>query len=178
MVNKDGPLVSVILCFLNPGSWLKEAINSVIAQTYIHWELILVDDGSKLADSEIAKEYAEAFPDRIKYVDHAGHRNIGLTASRNVGIRQSRGFFIAFLDADDYWYPQKLEHQLALFERFPGAGMICEASRFWYSWNDRMQNDPVIEIGVPEGVYLPGELIKLLYPLGAGQPLNARRVSY
>ena len=166
----DKPLISVILCFLNPGAWLKEAIDSVIVQTFNDWELILVDDGSILADSSIAKGYAEAFPARIKYTHHPGHRNIGLTASRNAGVRIASGSFIAFLDADDYWYPQKLAHQLALFERFPEAGMICEASRFWYSWDDARQDDPVIGIGAPEGLYAPGKLIKLLYPLSTGQP--------
>jgi glycosyltransferase involved in cell wall biosynthesis len=166
----DAPLISVILCFLNPGCWLDEAVDSVIAQTYPNWELILVDDGSVVSDGDRAKRFALAFPTRVKYTDHANHRNIGLTASRNVGISLAKGSFVAFLDADDYWYPGKLAHQLSLFERFPGIGMICEASRFWYSWNDVRKENPVIEIGVPEGLYFPRELIKVLYPLHTGQP--------
>jgi glycosyltransferase involved in cell wall biosynthesis len=166
----DQPLISIILCFLNPGRWLEEAVDSVIAQTYGNWELILVDDGSVQTDSERAKKYASPFPGKIRYTDHTGHRNIGLTASRNAGIRFANGSFIAFLDADDYWYPQKLAYQLAIFDRFPDAGMICEASQFWYSWDDANQEDSVIAIGAPGGLYSPGELNKLLYPLAAGQP--------
>ncbi len=163
-------LVSVIIPFYNAGTWLEEAIKSVLHQTYTYWEVILIDDGSLLQDTAIAKEYAAAFPEKIFYIQHDGHVNRGLTISRNAGIQHARGEIIAFLDADDFWLPEKLQHQLDIFNRFPGVTVICEASCFWYSWKDAAAKDEIVEIGVPEGIYQPTELMKLLYPLGEGQP--------
>ncbi len=164
------PLVSIITCFLNPGTWLIEAIESVIHQTYTNWEFILVDDGSVKDDADIAKSYAEKFCSKIFYVEHHGHVNKGLTISRNAGIKKSKGELIAFLDADDCWLPDKLFNQVNLFKAFPKAQMICEASRFWYSWNNRNNQDFIMLIGAPQGIYEPAELMKRLYPLGEGQP--------
>ena len=109
------PLVSVIIPFYNAGAWLDEAIKSVLHQTYTNWEIILIDDGSLKEDTVIAKSYASKFPERIFYVQHDGRINRGLTVSRNVGIQHAQGELIAFLDADDFWLPEKLQHQLNIF---------------------------------------------------------------
>ncbi|MEO7801421.1 MAG: glycosyltransferase family 2 protein [Ginsengibacter sp.] len=167
---KSTPLISVITAFLNPGTWLNEAVESVIAQTCTNWELILVNDGSVQADSEIALQYAERFPNKIKYVEHPGRTNKGLPVSRNAGISKSSGEFIAVLDADDLWLPEKLQYQLDLFAQMPEVQMICEPAIFWYSWADRNAKDELFLLGAPEGVYQPPALMKLLYPLGTGQP--------
>ena len=164
------PLISVIIPFYNAGIWLQEAIESVLHQSYTNWEIILIDDGSTQEDTAIAKAYAVKFPSKIFYAEHDGHVNRGLTISRNVGIKHTHGEFIAFLDADDFWQNQKLQHQLDIFNQFPEVTMICEASCFWYSWKDKNANDEFIEIGVPQGVYQPPLLMKHLYPLGDGQP--------
>ncbi len=164
------PLVSVIIPFYNAGAWLDEAIKSVLHQTYPNWEIILIDDGSLKEDTAIAKSYASKFPGRIFYVQHDGRVNRGLTVSRNTGIQHAQGEMIAFLDADDFWLPEKLQHQLDIFYRFPRVTMICEASCFWYSWKDADAKNELVEIGAPQGIYQPAELMKLLYPLGAGQP--------
>lgn len=165
------PLVSVIIPFLNCGSWLAEAIESVIRQSYTNWEIILVDDGSEEEHSVIAKQYSVENPEKIFYTDHPGHINKGVTVSRNVGISLSKGVFIAFLDADDCWLPGKLFHQIELFKKYPEAAMICEASIFWYSWQHPFANDAVVNVGVNSDVlYHPPELIKSLYPLGKGAP--------
>lgn len=167
----DQPLVSVIIPFLNGGSWLAEAIESVLQQSYIDWEIILIDDGSEEEHSIIAKQYNKKYPEKIIYTDHPGHANKGVTVSRNAGIKLSKGLFIAFLDADDCWLPEKLFHQTELFKKYPEAAMICEASRFWYSWLDTFANDAVVNVGVnPDVLYHPPELIKSLYPLGKGAP--------
>jgi glycosyltransferase involved in cell wall biosynthesis len=163
-------LISVIIPFYNTGPWLGEAIESVLHQTYTNWEIILVDDGSLKEDTAIAKFYALKLPKCIFYVQHEDHANRGVTASRNVGIQQARGELIAFLDADDFWLPEKLQHQLNIFDHFPEISMICEASCFWYDWQDAQAKNELIEIGVRQGVYRPPELMKQLYPLGAGQP--------
>ena len=165
------PIVSVIIPFLNGGDWLSEAVESVISQSYLHWEAILIDDGSEEKTSFIAKGYRDKYPDRIQYTDHPGHKNMGVTVSRNVGIKLSNGPLIAFLDADDRWMPGKLLHQVQLFKRHPGAAMICEPSLFWYSWNDAGKKDVVVNIGTtPNKLYQPPQLMKNLYPLGEGAP--------
>lgn len=164
------PLVSVIIPFYNAGAWLDEAVKSVLHQTYSNWEIILIDDGSLKEDVIIAKSYASKVPERIFYVQHAGRVNRGLTISRNTGIRHAQGEMIAFLDADDFWLPEKLQHQLDIFYRFPEVSMICEASYFWYSWKDTNSENELVKIGAQQGVYQPTELMKLLYPMGEGQP--------
>jgi glycosyltransferase involved in cell wall biosynthesis len=181
---RNEPLVSIVIPFLNPGSWLAEAIESVIRQTYSNWELILVDDGSVEQDAALALAYANNAPGKITYMEHDGHVNRGLTASRNAGIARARGGFVAFLDADDCWLPNKLTHQVEIFNQFAEVQMICEASLFWYSWktSDEKDNarevkthnvqdkDYLQEIGAEAGIYQPTQLMELLYPLGEGQP--------
>lgn len=166
----DAPLVSIVTCFLNPGAWLAEAIESVIKQNYTNWEMILIDDGSVREDADIAIDYTKRFPGKIFYVEHDEHINRGLTISRNVGIKNSKGELVAFLDADDCWLPGKLTNQLNIFKEFAEVQMICEASRFWYSWKDAGKEDIIITIGAPQGIYEPPELMKRLYPLSDGQP--------
>jgi glycosyltransferase involved in cell wall biosynthesis len=100
------PAVSVIVCFLNEERFLAEAVESVLGQSFTDWELILVDDGSTDGSSAIARGLAATSPDRIACIDHADHRNLGLSASRNAGLSHARGRYVAFLDADDAWLPR------------------------------------------------------------------------
>jgi len=110
------PLVSAIIIFLNEERFLSEAIESVLAQSYLNWELLLVDDGSTDASTEIARRYSERYSQRVRCLEHSNHVNRGMSASRNLGVRQANGEYIAFLDADDVWLPQELERQLAIME--------------------------------------------------------------
>src|SRR5262249_39242789 len=105
------PEVSVVVIFLNEARFLPEAVDSVFAQTHECWELLLVDDGSMDASSSIARRIAELHPGRVRYLEHDGHVNRGRSSSRNLGIHHARGQFVAFLDADDVWFPRKLERQ-------------------------------------------------------------------
>src|SRR5215207_5031419 len=105
------PLVSVIVVFLNAEKFIEEALESVLAQTYDNWELLLVDDGSTDSSTEIALRYANRYSGRVRYVEHPWHQNRGASASRNLGIRHAKGEYIAFLDADDVWLAHKLEQQ-------------------------------------------------------------------
>src|SRR5690349_14304343 len=98
-------LVSVIMIFLDAAPYLDEAVASVFAQTYGRWELLLVDDGSIDGSSVIASGYAEQHPDKVRYLEHPNHENRGMSASRNLGIMQAHGEFVAFLDADDVYLP-------------------------------------------------------------------------
>src|SRR2546428_8397128 len=138
MTNK--PLVSVIIIFLNAEKFIEEAIESVFAQTYNHWELLLVDDGSTDASTEVARRYAEQHPAKIHYLEHDGHQNRGMSASRNLGIRHAKGEYITFLDADDVWLPHKLARQVDLMALQPEAAMIYGAPQLWYSWTGRSED--------------------------------------
>ena len=134
------PTVSAIIIFLNAEQFLAEAIESVFAQTYPDWELLLVDDGSTDGSSEIGQRYAAREPNRVRYLEHARHQNRGMSASRNLGIRNARGKYIAFLDADDVWLPLKLERQVALLDAHPAAAMLYGATEYWYSWTGQAED--------------------------------------
>ena len=170
VVMKEGaePLVSVVLCFFNEKIFLKEAVESVFAQTYTRWELILVDDGSSDESVDIAKAYATRYPEKVAYVDHDYHQNRGLSASRNAGIRRTKGAYVAFLDADDVWLPDKIASQLDIFASNPEVTVVLEASLYWNSWGDKNKNDVMIPVGAAAGTYRPPRLMLELYPLGPG----------
>lgn len=145
------PLASAIIIFLNEEKFLREAIESVFAQTYDNWELLLVNDGSTDRSTEIALRYAREYPRKVQYLEHDGHQNRGMSASRNLGIRHARGEYIAFLDADDVWLPHKLERQVTILDSHPEAGMIYGATQYWHSWtgnSDDIQRDRVPKLGV------------------------------
>ena len=139
MVNAH-PLVSVVLIFFNADKFLDEAVESVFAQSYQDWELLLVDDGSTDTSSQIARRYAERNGERVRYFEHPGHLNRGMSASRNLGIRHVRGEYIALLDADDIWLPKKLEHQVSILKTYPDAGMVLGPIQWWYSWTEKPED--------------------------------------
>src|SRR6266545_5517239 len=111
--------VSVVIIFLNAAKFIEEAISSVFAQTYNGWELLLVDDGSTDGSTQIARKYAASYPGKIFYIAHEGHKNRGMSASRNLGIRHARCEYVAFLDGDDVWLPHKLREQVAIMRAQP-----------------------------------------------------------
>lgn len=157
-------LVSVVIPIFNADQFVREAIESVLAQTYSDWELVLVDDGSSDRSTAIAMEYAARDPGRVFYVTHSGGATRGLSASRNLGIAHARGEYVTFLDADDTWFPHKLERQTAMLNRHQDAGMVYGVSQWWYSWTDEPQDatrDFVYPLGVPAGVAIePPALIE------------------
>jgi glycosyltransferase involved in cell wall biosynthesis len=122
------------MIFLNAEPFLEEAIASVLAQTYDHWELLLVDDGSSDASTARARGAAAQAPERIHYLEHAHHQNHGMSASRNLGLSRAQGHYIAFLDADDIWVPHTLAEQVSRLESTPEAALVYGPARWWYSW--------------------------------------------
>ena len=162
------PFVSVILCFYNEELFLDDAVRSVLAQGYEELELILVDDGSSDRSTAVAKQWVSKNPGKVRYADHEDHANLGLSASRNLGISQSMGDLVAFIDADDVWLPQKLSYQVRIFEQNPHVNVVVEASLYWNSWALTERPDVIVPVGVPEGFYSPPELMMKLYPLGKG----------
>lgn len=117
MENK-APEISVIMNCYNSDEYLREAINSVYAQTYKDWEIIFWDDASVDSSPEIAKSYDE----KLKYF--RGGKASSLGEARNWAIGKARGKYIAFLDCDDIWLPDKLEKQVPLFEKDSRVGLV------------------------------------------------------
>jgi glycosyltransferase involved in cell wall biosynthesis len=130
----DRVRVSIVTPFLNPGRFFVEAIESVLAQAFHGWELLLVDDGSSDGSREVAHGYATAQPDRIRCFAHPSGESRGASASRNLGIRHARGEYLAFLDADDVYLPAKLEEQVPLLDRNEDAAVLYAATEYWHSW--------------------------------------------
>src|SRR6185437_7736239 len=121
------PLVSIITPTYNQPLLLVEAIDSVAAQTYPHWEHIVVDDGSTDDTRTIVESAMRRIGDRLRYIYQA---NAGTAAARNTGIRRSNGELIALLDHDDRWLPQKLSRQVIMFEEDPDLGLAYGGIRF------------------------------------------------
>ncbi len=107
------PLVSVITPTYNAELFISATIESVCAQTYTNWELVIVDDASSDTTVDILKKYAAA-DDRIKF--HTLETNSGAAIARNTAIEKASGRYIAFLDADDLWMPEKLSKQVAFMQ--------------------------------------------------------------
>lgn len=135
------PRVSVITIFYNPGAFLEEAIESVLAQTYCDWELLLVNDGSTDGSERVAEKHIRRHPERIRYLTHPDHLNRGMSATRNLGLENANGEFVAFLDADDAWVPGKLSEQVALMDEHPEADMLCGNTMYWRSWSDLQKGE-------------------------------------
>jgi glycosyltransferase involved in cell wall biosynthesis len=166
------PLVSVITIFLNADRFIREAIESVLGQSFTNFELILVDDGSTDGSSSAARWYAHRFPERIKYFEHEDHGNRGMSASRNLGIRHARGTYVTFCDADDVWMTNKLAEQLTIFRDHPELGMVCCAANYWRSWTGG--NDRIVLSGPVQNTVLRPPAVSLsVDPLGgAAAPCN------
>ena len=164
------PLVSVVISFLNPGRFLEEAIDSVLCQDYARCELLLIDDGTTDDSARLAVRCAARHPERVRRYQHPGHRNLGISASRNLGLRQGRGELFMFLDADDVWLPGRIAHQVSLLERHPQADAAYGATQYWRTWTGPSGEsgiDEVPDLGHdPEVVWPPGALSIANYPLG------------
>jgi glycosyltransferase involved in cell wall biosynthesis len=120
MRNSENPAVSVIIPTYNRSHVLGRAVRSVLSQTYQDFELIVVDDGSSDATVEVVSGFADP---RIRCLRH--EKNRGAAAARNSGIKAARGEYIAFLDSDDEWLPEKLQKQVEALAKLPSrVGMV------------------------------------------------------
>jgi glycosyltransferase involved in cell wall biosynthesis len=115
------PRVTVIMPAYNLEACLADAIESVLAQNYTDYELVIVDDGSTDGTLAIARRYAEAHPSRTRVITQP---NGGVAAARNTAIRAARGVIFALLDADDIWTPAYLAEQIRIFDAEPGVDII------------------------------------------------------
>jgi glycosyltransferase involved in cell wall biosynthesis len=119
------PAISCIIPVYNAEKYLAEALDSVLAQTVVPDEIILVDDGSTDGSRQIAAEYR-------KHARLVEQQNLGPAAARNHGLRLARGELITFLDADDLWATDKTARQCKAFAEAPGLGIcITHAQNFW-----------------------------------------------
>jgi len=148
--------ISIIIIFKNAEKYLREAVESVFEQTFTDWELLLVDDGSTDSGTSIARELADQNPQRISYLHHEGHQNKGVNASWNLGLGQARGEFVAFLDSDDVWLPEKLERQLAFINQHPEVGLLASPAIYWYEDGKKEVQPMTLSPGrLPPGAWIP-----------------------
>lgn len=128
-MSNNKALVSIVMPAYNCEKYVVEAINSILAQTYRNWELLVLDDGSKDDTLRIIEEFSQK-DSRIKALPNG--KNMGVSATRNRGIELASGEWIAFLDSDDMWKPEKLEKQFEIVEKeaaeflFTGSSYINE----------------------------------------------------
>ena len=156
--------VSVVIPVFNVAKWLKQTIDSILAQTFPVLEILIVDDGSTDDTAEIARSYGGL----VIYM-RQDHR--GVSAARNLGIAAAKGNFIAFIDGDDYWHPHKIEAQLKLLKENDLAWVSCEIQPF--------NSDTGMLV---DGLALPmrdGDILKALFLnnfIGSATPLVRRGV--
>lgn len=118
-------LVSCIVPVFNGEKYIREALDSILGQTYRRLEPIVADDGSTDNTGVVVSSYGP----RIRYLRQ---RNAGVAAARNLGLAAAQGEFVAFLDADDLWHEEKLERQIACFERDPNLDYcVTHVQNFW-----------------------------------------------
>lgn len=121
-------MISIVTPVYNAATFIIETIKMVQAQTYTDWELLLVDDGSKDNSIEVIESYLEKHPDGRIHLIKKGV-NEGAAITRNRGIQEAKGRYIAFLDADDVWLSHKLQTQIEFMEK-NGAGFVFSAYEF------------------------------------------------
>jgi len=149
------PLVSVIVPTYNRSSFVLEAVDSVFKQTFEDFELIVVDDGSIDGTAEALNQYKGRLI--YSFQDHQG-----VSAARNRGIQTARGKWIAFLDDDDLWLPEKLETQIRFFSQNPEA-MICQTQEIWIR-NGRRVNPRKKHRKYSGDIFAPSLLLCLVSP--------------
>ena len=145
-----GPLVSVIIPVYNRLEYICEAIGSVLSQSYQNYEIVIVNDGSTVDVCRALVKVRE----KIRYVSH--DKNKGLAATRNTGIKESQGKYIAFLDDDDLFEDRKLELQVQILENHPEVGLVYSDCFEYEGWKkDEMRLNPAVGRADPPGKF-PG----------------------
>lgn len=141
-VERRDPLVSIIIPVYNKAVFVRETLESALAQSYPHIELVLVNDGSEDGSLAILEEYQSKFPEKVKLIDQ---ENKGVSKATNVGIEASRGDYIQFLDADDLMSKDKIERQIRLLSREgPESVATCE----WVNFKDNIEKYGRVPYGI------------------------------
>ncbi|QUT05681.1 glycosyltransferase family 2 protein [Sphingobium phenoxybenzoativorans] len=159
----NSPRISVITPYRDASLYLGAAIASVEAQSFADWELLLVDDGS-IDDSRMIADARAAADPRIRSFSNAPNGRSGAAGARNFALKQAAGEYVAFLDADDIFLPDKLAHQSAKLDAFPDVAMVYGPTHWWYP--DDPALDWIENVG-PEALYdapyLLDEIVLLLH---------------
>ena len=158
------PEISVIITFFREGELLRETVESALGQTFDNIEVVLVDNNADPVTREIAKKFVDRFPKTVRFI----HEPLqGVAASKNCGLRESRGRFVAILDGDDLMDPERLHMQRKVFLDNPGVSLVS-------AWYDRvsMDNKTVVRKNVsetePKIWFDTQEVLKDLFPCGPG----------
>lgn len=141
---QEKPLVSVIIPTYNRAQLVRRAIESVLQQTYDHLEMIVVDDASKDNTQEVINGISDL---RLRYIRH--QTNLGGAISRNTGIDAATGEYLAFLDSDDVWLPEKIADQLATLQNHPHPDQVVSYTQFQITQDDQISIQP--SRGIDEG---------------------------
>lgn len=154
MIN-NSPLISIMMPTYNNGKYIAQAIESIYAQNYSNIEIIVVDDGSTDNTKEILKQYKDI---KYFYMEHKG-----ISAARNTALENSKGEYIAFLDSDDYWLPNKLSVQMQYFREHPDSQIVFTRYENIFEkeelkQNKRAMHEKAIEDSFQQ--YLPSTVLK------------------
>ncbi len=122
--------ISIIMASYNYAEYIKQAIESILSQTYKNWELIIVDDGSTDNSIDVIKYYVEKF-DNILLYQHKNGINKGLSETLQLGLKKSAGKYIAFLESDDYWADNYLEEKINVVNNNPDVKFIFNATELF-----------------------------------------------
>ncbi|WP_333693728.1 glycosyltransferase family 2 protein [Flavobacterium sp.] len=134
------PYFSIIIPLYNKEKAIEKTLKSVFHQSFTDYEILVINDGSTDKSEEKVKRFSD---ERLRLISS---ENRGVSQARNLGINESKGKLIAFLDADDYWFPNHLQSLFQLYQNFPEAGLLATNYQFYYS--DKKIIQPVFE-GIP-----------------------------
>lgn len=149
------PTVSINLCCYNSEKFLEETLQSIFAQTYKDWELVIINDGSTDSTESIIKAYINrGYPIIYHYQE-----NHGLGYSRNKALELSLGEFVAFIDHDDLWLPQKIEKQIQRFDNNDALGLTF-TNAIYFSAENKRNKFLLYKNNVPPSGRIFGELLK------------------
>ena len=130
-------MISIVIPLYNKAHKIEETLNSVLAQTFQDFEIVIVDDGSTDGSAEIVAELKDS---RIRIISQ---ENAGVSAARNRGIQESKGEYIAFLDADDEWHKDYLETQFRMMQQFPSCSVF--ATNYVFRYPDTTSKPTIIK---------------------------------
>lgn len=147
------PVVSVVMPLYNKAAYFREAIESVLSQTFSQYEILVIDDASTDGSGTLADQVQSEFPNKVRVLRHPGHVNRGVNASRNLAVSECRGDVIAYLDADDLWTPNKLDHDIRILDAQPEAAAVVSHTRYW--WQDGRKRDRKDRLGPELDTLIP-----------------------
>ncbi len=154
-MTNNNPLISVMMPTYNNAKYIKQAIESIYAQNYDNIEIIVVDDGSTDNTKEILQQYKDI---KYFYIEHKG-----ISVARNTALENAKGEYIAFLDSDDYWLPNKLNTQMQYFKDHPDCEIVFTKYENFFEdeklkTNKRAMHEKMMEKFLKQ--YLPSSIIK------------------